>query len=137
MGQGAAFVRERIRNHGLRRWGVRRFPHANQSAQDDQEQESRSEAARDGSQAPECDATGDDARPAEAVGEESGWKTGNRQDHQEPGLQRAELRVRDSHLLAEKRQERHHHLAVGKVDKIDQSKYSKKTKLVGRKRNGL
>ncbi len=52
-------------------------------------------------------------------------------------MQRAELRVRDSHLLAEKRQERHHHLAVGKVDKIDQSKYSKKTKLVGRKRNGL
>jgi hypothetical protein len=35
-------------------------------------------------------------------------------------------------LLAEKREERDHHLAVGEVDKIDQSKYCKKTNLVGR-----
>jgi hypothetical protein len=35
-------------------------------------------------------------------------------------------------LLAEKREKGHNDLAVGEVDKIDQSKYSKESNLIGR-----
>jgi hypothetical protein len=35
-------------------------------------------------------------------------------------------------LLTEKREERDNDLAIGEVDKVNQSKYSKKANLVGR-----
>src|SRR2546421_239205 len=40
-------------------------------------------------------------------------------------------------MVAQQRNQRDEHLASGEVDKIDQSKYSKETNLVGRERNGL
>jgi predicted PurR-regulated permease PerM len=137
LSESAAFWRKRIGNHRLSRRGIGSLTNTNQGASDEQEHEGRNQAAGDGREAPEDDPPHDDASPAVAVGEKSQGNTGNCQDNEEPGLQGAKLRVRDAHLLAEKREKRDDDLTVGKVDKIDQSKYSKKTKLIGRERSGL
>jgi hypothetical protein len=47
-------------------------------------------------------------------------------------LQGTKLRIGYVHLLTEKREKGDDHLAVGEVDKVDQSKYSKESNLVGR-----
>ena len=68
----------------------------------------------------------------QAVREETARDTGDGEDHEKPGLQGTELRVGQVHLLAKKGEERDDDLPVGEVDKIDQSKYSKESNLIGR-----
>ncbi len=74
---------------------------------------------------------------AESVSKEAKGDAADGENHEEKGLQRTQLRVRNMKMIAQQRNQRHEDLPRGEVDKIDQSKYSKETNLVGSERNGL
>ena len=68
---------------------------------------------------------------APAVREKAARDAGDGENNEKTGLERTKLGVGHVHLLAEKREERDDDLAVGEVDKIDQSKCSKESNLIG------
>ena len=129
---GAPLIGERIGNHRLGGRSVGGLAYADQGTCDEQKHKRGGEAAGNGGEAPDSNAGRNDLRAAPAVGEEAAGNTSDGEDHEKPGLQGTELGVGKVHLLAEEREERDNDLAVGEVDKINQSKYSKKTNLVGR-----
>lgn len=129
---GTEFIGEGIGNHGLGRGSVGGFADANRGTRDKQEDKGRSEPAGDGGEAPKNNAGGNNLRAAEAVSQKPARNTGDGENHEQPGLQGTELRVGQVHLLAEKWKERDDNLAVGEIDKINQSKYSKESNLIGR-----
>ena len=129
LSESAIIEREGVGNHRLGSGGVRGFTNANHGAGDEQHGEGGSEAAGNAGEAPDEHAGGDDFGLAEAIGKIAGGNTEKRENNQEAGLEGAELRVGYVEMGAEQRNERIEDLAVGKVDKIDQSKYSKKANL--------
>ncbi len=131
LSHGAALIRERIGNHGLGGGCVSSFADADQSPRDEQEHERSGEAAGNSGQAPENNAGGYDLCAAPAVREKAARDAGDGENNEKTGLERTKLGVGHVHLLAEKREERDDDLAVGEVDKIDQSKCSKESNLIG------
>ena len=124
-------------NHGLRGGRVGRFADADEGAREQQHREGVNVAGENGGEAPEDDAAGDDARAIEAIGEKSERNAGKRENGLQDDLQIADLRAGEGELIAYQRNQRRDGLAVGKVDEVDQSKYSKQTDLIGRKRDAL
>src|SRR6266849_3778285 len=137
LGNSAALLRKRARNHGLRRGSISSFTKADHGARDQEKNETGSQTARKSRHAPEQNAHSDDGLAAEPISEKSKRDAGHGENNQQESLQRAELRVRHLQVAAQQRNQRHKDLPRREVDKIDQSKYSKKTNLIRRERNGL
>ena len=112
--------------------GIRGFAYSDKTASDKKHGEGWSEAAGHGGKAPQENAVGDDLGLIEAVGKKSGRNTGQSEDNKEHHLQGTELRITHAEVLAQKRDQRIEYLPIGKVDKIDQSKYSKESRLCKR-----
>src|SRR5882762_5953928 len=114
-----------------------RFSNADKGARDYEKQKTAGEAARQCSQAPANNSESNDGFAAETVSEQSKRNTSGGENDKQPGLQGAELLVRNSEADAQHGNQRDENPARGKVDKVDQNKYSKKAKLIGRERNGF
>ena len=137
LGDGAALLRKSARNHGLSGGSIRGFAKSHESPREQEEKKTGSEAAGKRCGAPEEDANRDNGLAAETVGEEAERDACDGENDEKKRLQGAELGVRGVKMIAQQRNQRDEDLAGREVDKIDQSKYSKKTNLVGRERNGL
>jgi hypothetical protein len=121
----------------LRCGGVGRFTQPDHCAGDQEKKERGEQASGERCHAPASNPGGNDGFTAEAVGEKAKWDAGNRQDHKEPGLEVPKLRIAGVQMITQQRDKRYDGLPRRKVDKIDQSKYSKEANLLGTQRNGL
>src|SRR5713101_4723711 len=124
-------------NHGLRCWGVSGFTDTDERARDQQEKKTAGESAGEGGEAPTNNSEGDDGFAAETIREKTERDAADSENKQEPGLQGAELRIGDAEMRAQHGDQRNENPARGKVDKVDQNKYSKETDLIGAERNGF
>src|SRR5271166_2574180 len=123
------FHRKRVGYHRLRRRSVSRFTDPHQPAAHEQHRERRRQSAAHARQAPEQHSGRDDGVLAKTIRQVTRRDARQRQHDQQHRLQRPQLRVGHPKMLPQQRQQRIQHLAIRKVDKIDQSKYSKETHL--------
>jgi len=124
-------------NHGLRSGGVGGLADADEGAGEEQHGESMDMAGENGGETPKHHAAGNDAGAIEAVGEESERDAAEREDGLQHNLEVADLRAGEREFVTNQGNQGRNSLTISKVDKIDQSKYSKKTQLIGREGDGL
>src|SRR6202008_2190206 len=130
LGQSTVLPRERVGNQRLCRGSISRFTDADEGPGKNEQGKCWGEAAGNRGKAPKDDAASDDFWFVEAVGKIAGGNARQSEHDQEHHLQGAELRVAHTEVLPQEGHQRIQHLTVGEVDKIDQSKYSKKARLL-------
>ena len=74
---------------------------------------------------------------AETIGKKAEGNAGYGKNDQQPGLQRAELRIGDAELVAQERHQRHDDLTIGKIDEINQREYGEEPDLIRCERSGV
>ena len=103
LGASAVSLRVTSRDHRLCGGGVRGFADADEGAREQQHREGVDMARRDGGEAPENYAAGNDAAAVEAVGEEAEGDAGQRQDRLQGDLEIADLRAAESEFIPNQR----------------------------------